>query len=165
MTRKAFLTVLVLLSTMLVSLSAFGDDWIRTGNATRSKFIISVYDITHDMKVKVAKNADAVVNEDCDKRFALKFRHDVTKEKITGAFSETIDAGPTRDKLIAAFPAEIKDGQWVYINYNAQTKVTTITGPGSTQTVTGPDEMKKIWGIWFKRIDDSSVKNGLIKNL
>ena len=169
MTRKAFLFVFVLLTAMVVAFSAFGDDsspWIRTGFATRTKVVFKVYDISHDMKVKVAKSGDAVVNQDCDKRFTLTFRRDVPKDKIASAFAETIDAGPTRDKLVAAFPAEIKEKDNVTIVYNAQTKVTTIWAKGgSTQTVSGFDESKKIWAIWFKRIDDSSVRNGLIANL
>ncbi len=168
MTRKTFLFVVTMISALVMSFSAFADGptYIQTGSATRSKFMFKVYDIMHEMTVKVAKNADAVVNEDCDKRFSLRFRRDVPKEKIIEAFSESMDAGGTRDKLIAAFPAEIKENAGVSISYNATSKVTTIwVQGGSTQTVTGLDEAKKIWSIWFKRIDDSSVKSGLISKL
>lgn len=167
MTRKSFLFLLTLLTAIVMTLPAMAEQpAVETGQATRTKAIFKVYTVWGRIASKVAKSGQAVVDADLNKTLVLKFHRDVSKDKITDAFSETIGPGATKDKLVAAFPAEIKENAVVSISYNAETKITTINAQGgSTQTVSGVEAMKDVFAIWYVKIKDSDVRNGLISKL
>lgn len=176
-TRAKFFSFLAAIAAMVVlSGSAIAGDWIHTGSGIRVKTIlfidVNVYTINHFMKEKPAeKSKAAVVNAEVDKKFECKLLRDIEGEKLRTAMKEAYARNNYTDKakiekVLTAFPAELKEGQAFSIKYDAAAKTTTfsIAGQGSV-TVDGSDFMKGTWNIWFGVIDQKKLGDQLISKL
>ena len=177
MLRRLTLLVLLVLTVAgtASALQPNAEGWYHTGDAVRQKTVVfitvNVYSIGHDMKCLVAKNKRAVIDATCDKRLTWTMMRDVGKDKIVDAMREAYqmngynDAGKINQAL-GAFNAELKDGAYVKISYDAGAKTTTFWEQGGgTATVAGVDFMKATWSIWFGKIDPPSIGDKLIANL
>ena len=174
--RNALFTVLVALFLTLAT-SAFGDAWVYTGDAVRTKsvgpFTAKVYAIRHDMKERPAqKSKQAVIDADVDKKFTWRMLRDVDSSKIKKALIEALqmngfnDAGRSGQFVSAFNKEEVKENSAVVISYNAAAKNVTIWVQGAgTATVPGQDFMKAVWSIWLGRIDQPSMGDQLISKL
>jgi hypothetical protein len=150
--------------------------WIHTGDAVRTKsigpFTAKVYSIRHDMKEKVAKSRQSVIDADVDKKFTWRMLRDVDSKKIQKALEEAFamngfgDSGKIRQFVGAFNKEEVKEDSAVVITYSAANKSTTIwvQNMGSA-TIAGPDFMKAVWRIWFGKIDQPSMGDQLIAKL
>ena len=161
---------------LALSTSAFADGWILTGTAVRTKsvgpFTAKVYSIRHDMKEKVSKNKQAVIDADVDKKFTWRMLRDVDSSKIQNALREAFQMNGYTDggkigSFVGAFNKdEVKEDSAVAISYNASNKNVTIwVQNGGTATVNGVDFMKAVWSIWLGKIDQPSMGDQLIANL
>jgi hypothetical protein len=174
--RRSFLfTVLVALVLTLAG-GALADDWTFTGSAVRTKavgpFTFKVYAIRHDMKGKVAKNKQAVIDADVDKKFTWKMLRDVDSDKIRDALREAFTMNGYHDQskinpFVAAFnKEEVKEDSAIVISYDAKSKTTSIwVQNGSRAAVPGEDFMKAVWRIWFGKIDQPSMGDQLIARM
>jgi hypothetical protein len=150
--------------------------WVHTGDAVRTKsvgpFTAKVYSIRHDMKDKVAKNKQAVIDADVDKKFTWRMLRDVDSKKIQKALQDAFamngygDGGKIGQFVGAFNKDEVKEDTAVVITYSAANKSTTIwvQNMGSA-TIAGADFMKAVWSIWFGKIDQPSMGDQLISKL
>ena len=150
--------------------------WTHTGDAVRTKsvgpFTAKVYAIRHDMKEKVAKNKQAVIDADVDKKFTWRMLRDVESKKIQKALQDAFamngygDGGKIGQFVGAFNKDEVKEDSAVVITYSAANKSTTIwvQNMGSA-TIAGADFMKAVWSIWFGKIDQPSMGDQLISKL
>ena len=145
--------------------------WVHTGDAVRTKsvgpFTAKVYSIRHDMKEKVTKSKQAVIDADVDKRFSWKMLRSVDAEKIRNALREGYakngySDGGKIDSFIASIAKELKEGDAVTISYDHAKKTTTITTPGGSATVPGEAFMKATWSLWFGNIDQPQLGDSLL---
>ena len=161
---------------LALSTSAFADGWILTGTAVRTKsvgpFTAKVYSIRHDMKEKVTKNKQAVIEADVDKKFTWRMLRDVDSSKIQNALKEAFQMNGYGDggkigAFVGAFNKdEVKEDSAVVITYSASNKNVTIwVQNGGSATVNGVDFMKAVWSIWLGKIDQPSMGDQLIANL
>lgn len=150
--------------------------WVHTGDAVRTKsvgpFTAKVYSIRHDMKEKVAKSKQAVIEADVDKKFTWRMLRDVEAKKIQKALQDAFamngygDGGKIGQFVGAFNKDEVKEDSAVVITYSAANKSTTIwvQNMGSA-TIAGADFMKAVWSIWFGKIDQPSMGDQLIAKL
>lgn len=177
LTRAKFFSFLAAIAAMVVLTgTALASDWIFTGEGIRVKTIVvvdvNVYSIKHYMKEKPSeKSKTAVINAEVDKKFECKMLRDVAGEKLQTAMKEAYAKNGYTDtakinKVLTAFPAELKEGNTFSVKYDAAAKTTTFTiaSQGSV-TVEGVDFMKGTWSIWFGNIDQKKLGNELISKL
>ncbi len=177
LTRAKFFSFLAAIAAMVVLTgTALAGDWIHTGSGIRVKTIlfvdVNVYSINHYMKEKPAeKSKSAVVTAEVDKKFECKLLRDISGEKLQTAMKEAYARNGYTDtakinKVLTAFPSELKEGQTFSIKYDAAAKTTTFTigGQGSV-SVDGNDFMKGTWNIWFGVIDQKKLGDQLISKL
>jgi hypothetical protein len=148
---------------------------IHTGSGVRVKNIafisVKVYSISHHMKCKVEKSRQAVIDANCDKRFALGMLRDVDKERIQGAFRDAFKLNGVSDqanidKFVGAVSGDLKEKNGISISYNADKKATTIWAKGGgTVTIVGEGFMKAVWSIWFGKSEQPALGDALIANL
>ena len=177
--RNALFSLRTLVIALFLTLAstAFGDAWVYTGDAVRTKsvgpFTAKVYAIRHDMKEKPAqKSKQAVIEADVDKKFTWRMLRDVDSSKIKKALIEALQMNGFNDggrigQFVGAFnKEEVKENSAVVISYNAAAKNVTIWVQGAgTATVAGQDFMKAVWSIWLGRIDQPSMGDQLISKL
>ncbi len=177
LTRAKFFSFLAAIAAMVVLTgTAIAGDWIHTGSGIRVKTIlvvdVNVYSINHYMKEKPAeKSKAAVINADVDKKFECKLLRDIEGEKLRTARKDAYAKNNYTDttkinKVLTAFPNELKEGQTFTIKYDAAAKTTTFTiaGQGSV-TVDSIEFMKGTWSIWFGNIDQKKLGDQLISKL
>jgi hypothetical protein len=152
------------------------DGWFHTGDGVRTKKVafinVKVYAITHAMKqLPSSKSKQAVIDIDTDKKISFRMLRDVDAEKLQNALREAYqmngygNAGNI-DRFVGAMSHELKEGQWVHIAYNAESKATTIrVDGGGSAKVEGFDFMKATWSIWFGKIDQPSLGDALISKI
>jgi hypothetical protein len=174
--RRALFVAFVALFLTLAT-TAFGDAWVYTGDAVRTKsvgpFTAKVYAIRHDMKERPAqKSKQAVIDADVDKKFTWRMLRDVDSSKIKKALIEALQMNGFNDggrsgQFVSAFnKEEVKENSAVVISYNAAAKNVTIWVQGAgTATVAGQDFMKAVWSIWLGKIDQPSMGDQLISKL
>jgi hypothetical protein len=116
------------------------------GAGIRKKFIIKVY-IGALYTEAPASNLNAIISTDMPRKVEMTFLRSVDKEKIMGAFKEGFENNSKDkaaslqgglDKIAAALPAEIKEGQVLYYSYSAGKSTVGIQG-GASATVEGKD--------------------------
>ena len=156
--------------------SAVAGNWIHTGSGIRVKTIVivdvNVYSINHFMMEKPAeKSKSAVINAEVDKKFECKLLRDVAGEKLSTAMKEAYAKNGYTDtakieKVLNAFPKELKEGQKFVISYDAAAKTTTFAADGRDPVkIDGVDFMKGTWSIWFGKIDQPKLGDQLISKL
>lgn len=176
-TRAKFFSFLAAIAAMVVLTgTAIAADWIHTGSGIRVKTIlvvdVNVYSISHFMQERPAeKSKRAVIDADVNKKFECKLMRDIEGEKLATALKEAYAKNNYTDKakidkVLGAFPKELKEGQKFSIKYDAEKKATTFTvdGQGSV-TVDSVEFMKGTWSIWFGNIDQKNLGNQLISKL
>ncbi len=177
LTRAKFFSFLAAIAAMVVLTgTALASDWIHTGSGIRVKTIVfvdvNVYSMNHYMKEKPAeKSKTAVINAEVDKKFECKMLRDVEGEKLQTAMKEAYAKNGYTDttkinKVLTAFPKELKEGNTFSVKYDAAAKTTTFTiaSQGSV-VVEGVDFMKGTWSIWFGNIDQKKLGDQLISKL
>lgn len=168
----------VALATLLMAgtLAAQGAEWVTTGGGVRVKKIafvsVNVYYITHQMRGTLpAKDAQAVLNADQDKRFILKMMRDVEAEKIVAAIREAYTRNgrgasiPQGNQLFSVLTGNLAKDETISISYNAANKTTTCTYKGRSASVAGVDFMKATWSIWFGSIDQPGLTTALLSRM
>jgi hypothetical protein len=185
MNRRFFFCFTLMLG-LFVALgsSALAEGMIHTGGAVRTKsvgpFTAKVYAIRHDMKERPpTKSKQAMIDADVDKQFTWHMLRDVEALKIKNALREAFKMNGYADtakieQFVAAFGPDKEDvKEWekgkpasVVIFYSAANKTVSISvaGKGSA-TVAGQDFMKGVWSIWFGKIDQPSIGDGLMSLL
>lgn len=174
--KKPALLVTLLALVLTLATSAFADGWIMAGSAVRTKsigpFSAKVYAIRLDVKDKVAKDKNAVINANVDKKFTWRMLRDVDSGKIQKALREAFEMNGYSDQskinpFVGAFNKdEVKENSAVVISYTAANQTTTIwVQNGGSASVQGDDFMKAVWKIWLGKIDQPSMGDQLIANL
>lgn len=176
-TKKFSLFLATIVAMVALASSALADDWTTTGWGVRVKTIafidVKVYSISHQMKGTLpAKNKQAIIDADQDKRFLWQFLRDVPCEKIQKAMRDGFalngfgDQGKINQFVGACNGGEVKEKSSVSISYNAANKTTTvwIQGMGSA-TIGGVDFMKAVWSLWFGKIDQPRLGDDLMSKM
>ncbi len=170
------------LATLLVSGVAAADapsaphDWTLTGSGTRVKTValidFEVYDVSHYVKGTIAeKTKQSAIDADLSKKLVWRMRRDVEREKIAQALRSgfALNGYTNTGKIalfVAAFRADLKEGQRVTIAYDTERKDTTLSVEGGgVVTIAGLDFMKAVWSIWFGHIDQPALGNQLLSKM
>ncbi len=177
MSTKFSMFLATVVAMVALTSSALADDWVTTGSGIRVKSIafidVNVYGISHQMKGALpAKNKQAVINADQDKRFVWQFKRDVSCEKIQKAMRDGFalngytDSAKIGQYAGACNKEEMKEKSTVIITYNATTKATSIQMQGAgAATIQGVDFMHAVWSLWFGKIDQPKLGDQLMANI
>lgn len=151
------------------------DGFFQTGAGTRSKLGGKTYDIFHSIKqLPAVRSRQALIDADVDKRFSLVFRavplllkpivggSAWPKDKIQGSFREGFAANDYTvkekiDRFLSPIAQDFVEKDTIFIQYNAETKSTTITVKTAKVTVEGADFMRAVWSLWFGKIDQKDL--------
>lgn len=171
----AVLTSMLLLVSTAFALQPDKDGWFHTGSGIRQKTIVlikvDVYSISHYAKALPAKNKRAVIDLAADKKFIIKLKRDIASEKLQGALKEGYanngyTGAANINKFTSAFTGELKEGTVAVIQYNAETKTTTLAGGGKVVSIPNDEAfMKATWSIWFGKFDQPELGDALISKL
>ena len=157
------------------------------GTGLRKKFVVKVYAVAFCLEASKAQetmasaaakagNVDednqvffnALAESSVAKLVDMRFVHDVDKEKIVEAFTETLDKSlgrgkdpDARAKFLALVDRDIKKGDRVTLSASAEGKLT-LTIAGNAGSVVDPPIAHAIWGAW---IGHDSVTPALKKSL
>ncbi len=152
------------------------DGWYNTGEGVRTKAVAiitaRVYAIRHDMKGPLpARNKQAVIDADVDKRFSWYMLRDVEGEKIQKALRDAFAMNGYGDQakiglFVGAFSKELKEKGSVSISYSAATKTVSVwVAGGGSASIAGLDFMKAVWSIWLGKIDQPTLGDALISKM
>lgn len=175
----ALAAALFAFATSAAALAVGKDGYFQTGAGTRKKMGSNTYNIVHSIKeLPGTKTKQALIDADVDKRFTMVFLPVPTllrpivgsawpKDKITGSLKEAFalngyaDAGKIA-KFLAAVTQDLNDKDTILIQYNAASKVTSITVKnGGKASIEGEDFMKAVWSLWFGKIEQKDLGEAL----
>lgn len=150
--------------------------WHITGQGVRTKKVafmdVKVYEIQHAMKALPAeKTKQAVIRADVDKRLAWRMLRTVDAERVRQTLRDAYALNGYRDQrkieaLLAPLTTELREGDEVVVEYDADTDTTTLYAPsGQRASVPGREFMEATWRIWFGNIDQPELSDALIERL
>lgn len=151
-----------------------------TGEATRKKFFVSVYNVAHYLQEGAvmsfgANKIQTILNEDTAKQLTFKWVRTVEAAKVKEGYDESFKKtlSPHEyaqlqneiSQFLSYFNQEVKKGDEHVLRWLPGGNIEVIIKGNTVGTISNPSFAKALWSIWFgdKSVVDSEKLVSLLK--
>jgi hypothetical protein len=153
--------------------SSGGQEMVLNGGGVRTRVFVKVYAAALYTAQKTS-NAQSIINAKSGRRMQLTMLRDLTSDQLADALKDGIDNNATQpeldaikaetEQLLGMLRAmkEVKTGQTVVLDFNADGKTNVLLNGASRGSVAGEGLQKALLKIW---LGDKPIQNDLKRGL